>query len=198
MKRAFLTVVAMLSSASLSHADLSYFRFDDPVGDHTGNTDVVRMDFTFDQATGDYTILLTADAANPFRGDFRININLFNPDTGTRAQDPSSFWDNVNDYYSVSPVPTFTLTGTNTHLLSWDRGDRVATSSIPFGNPDGIGGFGSGTLDLPIVNWAGDDIAYGDFAVIDVSPSVVPVPVAVLLGAIGLSFAGWRLKRGTT
>jgi hypothetical protein len=34
---------------------------------------------------------LTADAANPFIGAFRINVNLFDPDTGTTAQDPFPF-----------------------------------------------------------------------------------------------------------
>jgi hypothetical protein len=193
MKRAFLSAMAMLFSASLAHGDLSYFRFDDPVGDHGGSIDVTRLEFTFDQATGDYTILLTADAANPFHEDFRVNINLFNPDTGTTAMDPSFFADSGNDLYSVAPVSTLTLTGTNTRLQSWEKGDRVATSSIPFGNPDGATWFRSNVIDIP---WdpvyVEDNIAYGDSTVI------VPIPGAVLLGALGLSAAGWRLRRGTT
>ena len=54
-----------------------FISWTDPVGDNTGMVDLVGMDFTFD-ATGDYTIDLSADEANPFVGDFRININLFN------------------------------------------------------------------------------------------------------------------------
>jgi hypothetical protein len=36
-----------------------------------------------DNSTGHYTILLKTTDTNPFIGDFRININLLNPDTGT-------------------------------------------------------------------------------------------------------------------
>jgi hypothetical protein len=193
MKRAFLIMTGtLLFSTSLALGDLSYFRFDDPVGDQIGMTDVVRMDFSFDQATGAYTILLTADAAHPFQGDFRININIFNADTGTTNPTPSFFTDTGNDYYSVSPVSTFTLTGTNANLKSWDVGDRVATSSVPFGNPDSSSYFRSMVWELPFPSPGEDIIAYGDSAVI------VPVPGAVLLGAVGLSVAGWRLRRSQT
>ena len=57
--------------------------------------------------------------------DFRININLFNPDTGTTAWDPSVFQDASNDFSLASSTTTMTLTGTNLHLLSWDVGDEV-------------------------------------------------------------------------
>ena len=97
MKRVFAIIMLMMLHGNLANADLLHFSFDDPLSDHSGNTDVIHMDFTFDDVSGDYTILLTADAANPFQGDFRMNINLFNPATGTTAQDPSAFEHNLDD-----------------------------------------------------------------------------------------------------
>ena len=194
MKRAFLIIMSILIYCNVANADFLYFSFDDPIGDQAGgyNIDVTRMDFSFDNDTGEYNILLTADAANPFQGDFRININLLNPDTGTTAKNPSFFEHNVDDYYSVSPVSTFTLSGTNSYLLSWEVGDRVATSDIPFGNPDNVFGFRSHAIKLPDFT-AWDNIAVGDFTVIN----PVPVPSAVLLGMLGLSAVGMKLRKFT-
>lgn len=198
MKNVTLSILALFVTTSIQAAPDSFFTLDDPVGDQTGLVDVVRMDFSFDSATGDYTILLTADTANPFQGDFRININLFNPDTGTTAQDPSYFTDTYNDYYSVSPVLTFTLTGTDTRLLSWDIGDRVASSNTAFGNPEGVSEFKSAVNELPREPlYRQDYIAVWDSAVIEGPPGEVPVPGALALAGFGLGLAGWLRGRRT-
>ena len=63
----------------------------DPAGDHTGDIDVVMLEFLFDNATGDYEITLRATVPNPFLGVFRVRIALFNPDTGSQTQNPSFF-----------------------------------------------------------------------------------------------------------
>jgi len=94
-----------------AQAEPLVFSFADPVGDNTGAIDVTAMSFDFDNATGDYTITLTATTANPFVGQFRVNINLFNPDAITIA---NLFSDALNDFNLASPTTTsLTLTGTN-------------------------------------------------------------------------------------
>lgn len=139
------------------------FSFADPVGDHlqltpvrqfnppAGIIDVVGLDFMFDNLTGDYEIILTASAATPFVGGFKTAITLFNPDTGATTQDPSFFWV-LNEFFLTTPTPVVTLTGTNSRLLAWEAGDRVASCQgagfFEFGPclgglglPDGISGF---------------------------------------------------------
>jgi hypothetical protein len=175
------------------------FTFVDPVGDHTGEIDVVSMAFLFNNTTGEYEIVLTADPAFPFRGTFRININLFDPDTGFGTQRfPSVFNDVANDFNLDYATTTITLYGTHPCLLYWDAGDRVATNSEPFGNPDGTKLFRSSVMNFPLEFLTNEDaIAYGDVSVtiaalveIDIKPGSDPnsfnnnghgvIPVAIL------------------
>jgi YVTN family beta-propeller protein len=145
------------------------FSFADPVGDHlqvtplrqlnppAGVIDVMGLHFTFENTTGDYEITLTASAANPFLGGFRVNVLLFNPEAGTTTQDPGSFLDQLNDFFLTTPSTEITVTGTDPRLLSWKAGDRVAAcegaSFVEFGPclgglglPDGVAGFGTGVF----------------------------------------------------
>jgi hypothetical protein len=163
----------LLASGQNTRADILFFSFNDPFYDQTGTIDVIKMDFTFNNTTGDYEIVLTTDARHPFKGDFRININLFNPDTGTTADDPSLFQDTFNDYHLTSAIYTITLIGTNSRLTSWKSGDRVATTHLPFGNPDGSTAFRTSVGDFPLQSWGEDEdiIAEGEYK------TIVPVPV---------------------
>lgn len=102
---------------------------DDPLGDNTGLIDVSSMTLLFDQASGAYEMTLTASAAAPFVGPFRVNVNLFNVDAD------SFFQDAVNDYSLATPTTTLTLTGTSALLRSWSAGHRVFTNSL-FGTPN--------------------------------------------------------------
>ena len=107
----------------------------DPVGDNTGPVDVIGMEFEFDNETGNYRILLTTTDAEPFLGDFRIDIELFNLDAGTTADDPSFFQDTINDFSLLVPSTELILSGTNARLLSWDPGDRILLNNLPDGTP---------------------------------------------------------------
>lgn len=117
---------------------------DDPVGDSSAPIDITRMEMTFDDATGDYAIVLIATPEDPFKGEFTININLFNPDTGTTAPDPSTFNDTLNTFYYDVPATVVELRGQNSRLRAWKASDRVFTNSLNgTGNPDGTSLFRS-------------------------------------------------------
>ncbi len=151
------------------------------------------MTFTFDNTTGAYEILFTADSAHPFLGAFRLNVNLFNPDTGTTAPDPALFHDTFNDFNLTSPNTTVALSGTSSRLLAWDAGDRVAASGpVPLGVPDGAFSFRSGVFDLPLSPTKEDRMADGKFATI----VAVPEPsITLLLGAGIAGFSLWHWRR---
>jgi len=149
--------------------------FDDPLGDQpAGIADVIALDVAFDTVSGTYEIEVTADSSSPFEDDFRLNFHLYNPDTGTTDCSPSLFSDTLNDFQGVSPTTTIVLNGISTPLQSWKEGDRVATTSTPFGNPDCTNNFISAAarIDDPLTR---DVIADGDiFAVIESCSPPVP------------------------
>ncbi|MGR8921651.1 MAG: PEP-CTERM sorting domain-containing protein [Gammaproteobacteria bacterium] len=158
----------------------------DPAGDHTGAVDVLGLVLDFDNDSGAYEIRLTATAANPFAGDFRVNVNLFNPDTGTTAADPSFFSDDLNDLSLAVPVTVLRLSGISSSLLSWDAGDRVAFSGpVPLGVPDGLATFRTAVRDLPDVTLV-DYIARGEFVAIARS-----VPEPGTLALVGVTLCGY-------
>jgi hypothetical protein len=149
--------LAIVNTAQAERLTLSYT---DPVGDQTGAIDVTKMTVFFDNATGRYGIVLRSTVANPFVGLFRVNINLFNPDT---APSSSVFQDAVNDFNLATPTTQLTLRGTNVNLLAWNAGHRVATNTFAdLGNPPGSSFFRSTVSSFPIAFLTNEDaIAFG-------------------------------------
>src|SRR6266516_6960310 len=114
-------------NASRARAAQVAFSFIDAVGDvGFGSVDLVRMDMTFDNTTGAYRIDLYADQSKPFVGEFRVNVNLYNPDA--HSADPAAQWftDNLNDFNLTEATTNLTLSGEDVRLVSWNVGDRVA------------------------------------------------------------------------
>ncbi|MAG29808.1 MAG: hypothetical protein CL908_02805 [Deltaproteobacteria bacterium] len=172
-------------------------RFVDTVGDHGApiNIDLISLYLSFDPATGDYELLWVTDPAQPFLGSFRLNTNLFNPDTGTNLPDPSFFQDTLNDFTLSTPQQTMLLTGNNPRLTAWAVGDEVAvTCPSPLGCPTVSLGFSSAVG--PIVGGPG----YDSFDV-GSSEIILPEPqgfLALAVGLLGLAALGRRKRARRT
>jgi hypothetical protein len=138
-------LVASLAVATAASAAPLTFSFTDPAGDGSGGSrvDVLSLVVNFDNATGDFEAHVTG---RPYccRTLDRIFLKLFNPDTGTTSQDPS-FFNNTWSvrWYEPDGTTVVTVTGTDPILRAWNAGNRVATSDVRFGNPDGISEFQS-------------------------------------------------------
>ena len=178
--RIILLAILTFTGMATAQAEPLVCSFPDPVGDYTGMVDVTGMSFDFDNSSGNYTITLTATTAKPFVGQFRVNVNLFNPDA--IAAD-GLFSDDSNDYNLASATTSLTLTGTNPHLLSWHAGDRVATNSFPFGDPPGITLFRSTVTNFPIGFLSNEDaIAYGAGGSTTITPPVLTIALDIKPG----------------
>ena len=156
---AFLAVVGF-TIVGTAQADQLTITYSDPVADQTGDIDVTKMTMVFDNATGNYKIVLRATVAHPFVGLFRVNVNLFNADTVPSAM---VFQDVFNDYNLAISTTKLTLTGTDLKLLAWNATDRVATNDLAgLGNPPGTTAFRSSATNFPIGFLTNEDaIAYG-------------------------------------
>lgn len=147
------------------------FTFMDPVGDQRGRVDVTSLSVDFDPQTGLYEVVMTADPRHPFVGRFVVNLNMFNPDLGTRALDPSMFQSHFNEFDPHNPEALLRFSGGSPSLRAWRPGHRVAADSTTFGNPDDTIFFRCSAHDLPYR--AGgrafedeDTIGYGDVAMV--------------------------------
>jgi hypothetical protein len=195
MKRSMLWIAlafVFLAPLHPTRADSLGFFFSDPVGDSTGRIDVVGMSMTFNNDTGAFIITIQATQAQPFFGDFRVNINLCDPDVNGTCFANAFFQDNLVDSSFAVPATTLTLTGTAPVLTYWEAGDRVETNSLPV-EPLLPPQFASAVLDLPptctsnILCSAGDRIAYGPDGITTIS--AVPEPSTILLLGTALAMA---------
>jgi hypothetical protein len=157
---AILSVVGAGTAQASPPPPLS-FSIIDPVGDQQGTIDVTGMHMSWKPNNGHYTIVLTADTAHPFTGQFRVNINVYNPSAPAGF---SLFSDTLNDYgLGSTTTTTLTLTGSNATLKHWNAGDQVATHSFglnggPLGNPPGVSLFRSSVVNLPFSFLTNEDV----------------------------------------
>jgi len=184
LRRITLLAILGFTIVSTAQADQLTFSYTDPVGDQAGAIDVTKMTVVFDNATGDYEIVLRATAANPFVGLFRVNVNLFNPDT---APSNSSFRDVLNDFNLATATTKLTLTGTNGNLLAWNAGHRVAANTLAgLGNPPGSSFFRSTVTNFPIGFLTNEDaIAFGPAGGTTIKVFTPQDAIDLLLGDVG-------------
>ena len=182
-KATLMTALIAVVTFNLVQAEPVLVSVTDPVSDNTGPVDVIGMEFEFDNETGNYRILLTTTDAEPFLGDFRIDIELFNLDAGTTADDPSFFQDTINDFSLLVPSTSLILSGTNSRLLSWDTGDRILLNNLPDGtpHPDGITDFSSVVAGRPLQSLEKDVIGLDkEIAIVTSIPSAIDLLASVL------------------
>lgn len=193
--RIMLLAILSLILASTAQAAKLTFSYTDPVGDQTGAIDVTKMTVVFDNATGVYEIVLRATAAHPFVGLFRVNINLFNPDT---AAGNSLFQDTVNDFNLATATTELTLTGTNVHLEFWDAGDQVATNTnAGLGNPPGSSFFRSGVSNFPLGFLTNEDaIAFGAAGATTITAFTPQDAIELLVDNVDVLSDGGQLTHG--
>ena len=111
-------------------ADNLSFDFTDPQGDVTNAPDILTVSVEFDNITGDYTVIVTADPANPFVGNFVFNLNLWNPDVDPvliAPPPPEGFASAIlSKTFNNHPSDTILIySDTNLRLTSWGAGDQV-------------------------------------------------------------------------
>jgi hypothetical protein len=172
LRRSILTMLILLGIFSITLASTAQaltISFADPVGDQTGTIDVIGMAMTFSKKSGQYLINLTASSDHPFLGEFRVNINLYNPEAPKPSArffsddckncgvfDPKT---NSSDFNLVASTTTLTLKkGTSKVLKSWDKGDHVAINSVAgLGSPAGVSFFRSSVDNMPFTFLTNED-----------------------------------------
>jgi hypothetical protein len=190
-------LLAILSFAhTAAHAHQLSFSYTDETGDldFTGGIDLHKVTMTFDNATGAYAIVLTTTDAAPFNGQFRINVNLFNPDAPTGM---GWFTDNVRDFSLFAPTTSITLTGVRPFLQTWQAGQRVATNNLIFGNPPGVGvsAFRSNVLTRPFFT-GGEDSLLPDLTGVDtIVPATPQAAAGILMDRVAALLSGGVLTQ---
>jgi hypothetical protein len=117
----------------------------DPPGDSSTDIDLRKVVLSFDANSGAYEMHLIADSDSPFVGEFRININFFNPEA------EEVFRDVLNDYDLATAETQIVLTGICPGLLKWLPGDEVYLHSLDGGpNPPGTRFFRSAVSRFPM------------------------------------------------
>jgi hypothetical protein len=101
----------------------------DAVGDASPVGDVASATLNFDQ-TGAWTAIWKADAAHPFTGNARFNLNLFDLALGNAqtAIAPQVSLDAIHDF-GVTSSAAFSYSGNTPFLASWHVGDQVVTGN---------------------------------------------------------------------
>jgi hypothetical protein len=189
LRRSISQIAALLvifSFTVVSTAQARTVSFTDPVADQTGTVDVIGMVMTFSK-TGHYRIDLTASADHPFVGEFRVNVNLYNPEVAAKARffsfackncavfDPAI---NHSDFNISVPTTTLTLMkGKSKVLKTWDKGDQVAISSFAgLGSPAGVSVFRSAVANMPFSFLTNEDtIGYNNLTADGVTDGVAVV-----------------------
>jgi hypothetical protein len=156
-----LAILSVVATGTPQAAQSLTFSIADPAGDQKGTIDVTGMTMTWTPSNGKWDIVLTADPAHPFTGQFRVNIHVYNPNSTSSGKvfqyvcSQCQKFGNMNksdiDLGSATTT-TLTLSGNgNQEIKLWMAGDPVATNSYAgLGNPPGSSLFRSSVNVQPV------------------------------------------------
>jgi hypothetical protein len=144
-------------------------------------------------AVGGYLTTITSATENA------VVFDLVNDDLGFWIPVPHSGWPSVNIIYYEGPW----LGGYRTPdgIWHWVTGEPFAYSNWAPGEPtvhihnDQLQFFGINAIRSQWDNQSHGDLANGYIIEYDHDPSVVPVPGAVFLAILGLSYTAWHLRQ---
>lgn len=121
--------LALALGTQLAAAGPLSVQWSDPAGDASPVGDVVGAQLLWD-ASGNWTATWNADAAHPFTGNARFNLNLFDTALGdlATATAPQLSLDALHDFGSGTAL-AFSYTGQSPYLVNWQVGDTVSTGN---------------------------------------------------------------------
>ncbi len=148
-------------------------QWSDPGGDAATVGDVVSVSLSFD-SSGAWTATWLADAAHPFTGNARFNLNMFDTALGdlSNASAPQLSLDGFHDF-GTSSATMFSYSGQAGFLTNWQVGDSVSTGNST--------NFISGLVSVE--DGSSRDSLLSSAAIV----SSVPEPASVALLALGLA-----------
>jgi hypothetical protein len=114
-----------------------------------------------------------------------ILLSETNVDQRTRRVPPQFRWNNCEFTYNGAVLGIPVTIG---HRDLWSRSNPFSVNGILNVNAGDVLGFRASPWETSTPDYIAADITIETL-------SVVPLPGAVVLGALGLSVAGWRLKR---
>lgn len=130
MKKHLASFAALALGAQLAAAGPLTLQWTDPAGDGSPVGDVVGVQLQWD-ASGAWTASWTASAAQPFTGNARFNLNLFDTALGNlaTATAPQLSLDALHDFGSGTAL-SFSYGGQSAYLSNWQVGDSVSTGNL--------------------------------------------------------------------
>ncbi|MDM4764747.1 hypothetical protein [Pelomonas sp. SE-A7] len=125
-----LPLLCLALAAPVASAGPLQVQWTDPAGDTSSVGDLRKVQLNFDGVTGAWTAHWWADAANPFTGNVRFNLNLFDMALGNlgTAVAPQLSLSAMHDFGAGSALE-YSYGGTAAYLANWHLGDPVSTGN---------------------------------------------------------------------